>query len=157
VKALRSASAPPGPTDQAEHGDGLVGGHDQFHARAAGLHQPVTEVRIQCAATAVDRLVAGTVDGPDQAQPLGEATAPLEWCLAPAAVVAEGGALVVVAAAEHGAAVVLDGVDAHHPEPGHGAPARSNPEGLQSCSSPCLRLGVMAQESAAGEGCALTG
>src|SRR3546814_1654814 len=90
-------------------------------------------MRITGTTRPVDRVVAGIVDAADETEPHGEASAPLEGRLAPAAVVEDGEALVVVAAAEHGGAVVLDRVETHHAEPGHEPSCATNPEGLQSC------------------------
>ncbi len=95
-------------------------------------------------AASENRFVGGVVDGAGEAKSLGETAAPLEWGLAATAVVGEGAAREVVGATQHRPTVVLDRVDAHHPEPGHVTLLRSNPGG--GCNRVPLTC-VMAHEA----------
>ena len=136
------------PSDEPQHGHRLVGGNDHLHPWPPRPHQPHPQMRITTTARPEDGVVAGVINRPDQAEPLGQAAAPLQGRLTAAAVVAEGLAAVVVAAAQHRGAVVVDGVDAHHPEPGHDTSASPTRRGCNRL----LAVGVMADRLGVGRG-----
>jgi hypothetical protein len=127
------------PADEAEDSHGLVGSDHQLDARPLRRGEPCPEMRVTGTARPVDGVIAGIVDATDETEPLGETATPLQRRLTTAAVVEDREPRVVVAAAEHRRAVVLDRVETHHPEPGHEPSCATNPEG---CNRVCA-VGVM--------------
>ena len=108
-----------GSADDAELGDRLVGADDEFHPGSFGVGESDPGVGIGRATGAEDGLVVPRVDRSGQAEQPGAPPAPAQWGLAPAAVVVEGRAGVVVAPAEHGGLVVGDRLGAHHAHERH--------------------------------------
>ena len=108
------------PAHHPELGDRLVRRDDQLHARPLRRGEPCPGYRVMGAAWAEQVLVVLGADVALETEPGRAGAAPRQRGLAPLGVVAEGLALVVVAALDDGLAVVFDRVRSHHPHPGHG-------------------------------------
>jgi hypothetical protein len=131
-----------GSTDDAEHGDGLVGGDDQLHAGPLRRRQPRPEHGISGAAVTEHGVVVLRLHLPREAQSFGTGAAPHHGGLAFRAVVGEGLAGEVIGPAQHDLLVVADRSLAHHRHPRHRGGPSPQPERLQSCSRPWFCSGV---------------
>ena len=108
-----------GPADQPEQCDRLVGGHHELHPRPFGVHQPLPIGRVAGTAGAKDSVVLRLGYRTGEAQVSSSRTAPNKRCLASGRVIIEGRTGVVVGPSEHRFPVVIYGLSAHHPHPGH--------------------------------------
>lgn len=117
-------------THHPEHRHRLVRGHHQLHTRPPSPHHPLAQVRVDRPAGTEDGVVAVVIDPPFETEAPGDAAAPTQRRLAPAPVVAQRLAWMVVDGGEHRAAVVLDRVQPHHPKPRHHDLQHDQPEGV---------------------------
>jgi hypothetical protein len=114
-----------------EQRQGLVGGDDQLEAGPGGADELLAGERVL--------EPAGTERPPIrlrghlalEAEAGGAGATPAQRGLAPGAVVVQGLAGVIVLAAQDRRLMVGDLVDAHRPEPRHGAALPSQPAGLK--------------------------